>query len=63
MGIYIGNDQFIHASSSKGVMINSVTSPYYASKLIGYKSLVLTFNRAYHKFGFFEEKDRCTYLK
>ena len=39
MGIYIGNDQFIHASSSKGVMINSVTSPYYSSKLVGYNSL------------------------
>ena len=39
MGIYLGNNQFIHASSSKGVQINSVTSPYYESRLIGYKSL------------------------
>lgn len=39
MGIYIGNDQFIHASSSKGVMINSITSPYYASKLVGFNRI------------------------
>ena len=36
MGIYLGDNQFIHASSSKGVMINDVTSTYYASKLVGY---------------------------
>lgn len=41
MGIYLGNDQFIHASSSKGVQISSLTTPYYQDKLIGYKRLAL----------------------
>ncbi|MFD1736948.1 NlpC/P60 family protein [Bacillus salitolerans] len=31
-GIYIGNDQFIHSSSSKGVSISSINDPYYWSK-------------------------------
>ncbi len=39
MGIYLGNDEFIHSSSSKGVQISSVTSPYYQSKLVGFKRL------------------------
>ncbi len=37
MGIYLGNNQFIHSSSSKGVQINSVTSTYYKERLVGYK--------------------------
>lgn len=28
-GIYVGNNNFIHASSSKGVMISSINDPYY----------------------------------
>lgn len=28
-GIYIGDDQFIHSSTSKGVIINSLSDPYY----------------------------------
>ena len=39
MGIYLGNNEFIHSSSSKGVQISSVTSSYYQSKLIGFKKL------------------------
>jgi hypothetical protein len=31
-GIYIGNNQFIHSSSSKGVMISSLNDPYYWRK-------------------------------
>ena len=40
MGIYLGSNEFIHASSSNGVEINSVTNSYYQSKLIGFKKLV-----------------------
>lgn len=39
MGIYLGDNQFIHSSTSDGVTISTVTSPYYKSRLIGYKSL------------------------
>lgn len=35
-GIYIGNDEFVHASSSKGVMVSNLNDPYYwKSKYIG----------------------------
>ncbi|MTH47911.1 bifunctional murein DD-endopeptidase/murein LD-carboxypeptidase [Intestinirhabdus alba] len=29
VGIYIGNDQFVHASTSSGVMISSMNDPYW----------------------------------
>lgn len=31
-GIYVGDDQFIHASSSKGIAIDSLNDPHYWSK-------------------------------
>ncbi|WP_423839552.1 NlpC/P60 family protein [Vibrio mytili] len=32
VGIYIGNKQFMHVSTSKGVMISRTDNPYWASK-------------------------------
>ncbi|MER1984435.1 MAG: C40 family peptidase [Solibacillus sp.] len=38
VGIYIGSDQFIHASSSKGVIKTSINDKYYwGSKYVGAK--------------------------
>lgn len=37
-GIYIGNDQFMHASSSKGVTTDELGSSYWSDKYIGAKS-------------------------
>ncbi|WP_163099414.1 LysM peptidoglycan-binding domain-containing protein [Peribacillus alkalitolerans] len=39
MGIYLGNDQFIHASSSKGVAINSLEESYYKTRFAGIKRI------------------------
>jgi peptidoglycan DL-endopeptidase LytE len=37
LGIYIGNNQFIHCSSSKGVTISSLTSKYWSERYLGAK--------------------------
>lgn len=38
VGIFIGSNNFIHASTSKGVMVSSINDPYYwGSKYIGAK--------------------------
>ncbi|WP_078411010.1 C40 family peptidase [Priestia abyssalis] len=39
-GIYIGNGQFIHSSSSKGVSVASMSSSYWSKRYIGSKSFV-----------------------
>lgn len=38
VGIYVGNNNFIHASTSRGVMVSSIYDPYYwGSRYIGAK--------------------------
>lgn len=41
VGIYIGDNKFVHAASSKGVSVTSLNDPYYwGSKYIGAKRIV-----------------------
>lgn len=35
VGIYIGNDKFIHASSRRGVTISSLNDSYYSARFLG----------------------------
>ena len=37
VGIYAGDDMFIHASSSRGVVLQSLNDKYYSSKFAGFK--------------------------
>lgn len=40
VGIYLGNNQFVHASSSHGVMVSSLSDSYWAARFIGAKRLI-----------------------
>ncbi len=41
VGIYIGNNQFIHASSGSGkIIISSMSNPYFAQRYIGAKRVI-----------------------
>ncbi len=35
VGVYLGNNRFIHASVSRGVMVNSLFEPYYVQRFLG----------------------------
>ena len=40
VGIYIGNNQFIHASPSAGVTTNNLNDPYFKKRYVGAKTLL-----------------------
>ncbi|HEY8314843.1 MAG TPA: C40 family peptidase [Candidatus Baltobacteraceae bacterium] len=40
VGIYLGKGRFVHASSSHGVMVSSLSDSYWAPKFIGAKRLI-----------------------
>lgn len=35
VGIYLYENKFVHASTSKGVMINNLSEPYYSKRFVG----------------------------
>lgn len=35
VGVYLGNNKFIHASVSRGVMVNDLFEPYYLKRFVG----------------------------
>ncbi|MFQ5709324.1 MAG: C40 family peptidase [bacterium] len=35
VGIYVGDDEFVHASTSRGVVISSLTEDYYRKRYVG----------------------------
>lgn len=46
VGIYIGNGQFIHANTSKGVMVTKLNDPYYWGKrFVGAKRVATVANK------------------
>ena len=40
VGIYLGNDRFVHASSSRGVTVSSLHESYWSARYIGAKRLI-----------------------
>ena len=41
VGIYVGNDQFIHASYSRGVVVSSIDEPYFRDRYLGARRIPL----------------------
>lgn len=40
VGVYVGNRQFMHASTSKGVIISRLDNPYWASKFWHFRRVI-----------------------
>jgi peptidoglycan DL-endopeptidase CwlO len=40
VGIYLGNDRFVHASSSRGVTVSSLHDHYWSARYLGAKRLI-----------------------
>jgi len=40
VGIYLGNDRFVHASSSRGVTVSSLHERYWSARYLGAKRLI-----------------------
>ncbi|MDE1339295.1 C40 family peptidase [Vibrio aestuarianus] len=40
VGVYLGNKKFMHASTSKGVMISRIDNPYWASKFWQFRRIM-----------------------
>ncbi|MFH2056309.1 MAG: NlpC/P60 family protein, partial [bacterium] len=41
VGIFTGEDQFLHASSSRGVIISSMSETYWAKRYVGARRILL----------------------